>query len=183
MFLHRTAAEPPPRSPQVRWAIPRFIVLFGILFGILTWLLDGNGPLERVNERVISITHFQTRVAAQVLQAAGENVTAEARCLVGRSFSCEVDTGCNGMVAASLFLAAILSFPAHWRLRVYGSVALLPVILGVNILRVSTLYWMGTHRPQWFSLAHIYVGQVVVIAATTCLWLLWLSWNPRRPSA
>lgn len=159
----------------------RFIATFGLLFVTLLWLFDGAGPIRAVNQWIMAFTRFQTRVAAGLLRGLGDTVTVSGSTLIGPAFSCEVDTGCNGMSALILLAAGILAFPATWRIRGLGLV-LLPGIVLINIFRLAALHSIGSHLPSWFGPAHVYGGQVVVIVLTVALWFVWMTWTFRSPA-
>jgi len=176
-----TATESPSRSLNTPGV--RFLLGFGFSFGILYWLLRGNGPASALNDAVGALTLVQTRVAGVLLGILGEPVKQQANTLFGGEFTCAVDTGCNGMTAVTLLAAGFVAFPVPWRSRLAGFVVLLPAVLAVNVVRIAGLYWTGVHHAAWFGPAHVYVGQVLVILATTALWLAWLSWTSRPRAA
>jgi exosortase/archaeosortase family protein len=160
--------------------IARFVILFGLVFGIALWLLDGDGPVTALNTGIGALTTAQARGAGLLLSATGETVEADGPVLRGPRFSCDVDTGCNGMSAVILLVAGIVCFPATaFRTRLAGILVLVPVVLVLNVVRIAALYWTGAHRPQWLEISHVYFWQTVMIAATAFLWLSWLSWKSR----
>jgi len=166
------------------WRIARFAVLFGVAFGVFMWLLDGHGPVDAVNRVIHGWTEIQTLAAAKLVGLLGGSATAQGTYLGGPGFSCEVDVGCNGMSAAALLLAGLVSFPAGWRARIAGAGLLLPAVFAVNVVRLAGLYWTGVHWPELFAPMHVYVGQAVVILVSAGLWLAWLSWNsPSRAAS
>ncbi len=174
------AATPPSSSSRRPW---QFILLFGGAFGLLVWLLDGAGPVAWFNRGIHQFTLFQASTAASMLRVLGESVTAHGAVIGGAAFSCEVDTGCNGMTAVALLAAGLLSFPTSWRARALGLLVLLPAVVAVNLVRIALLYWVGAHFPAHFGTVHVYVGQVLVITATAGLWWIWLTWSSQRPVA
>ena len=175
-----TEVQPKPNKNR---GTVKFILLFVGLFVGLVYLLDGTGPVQPINQAIHQFTLVQTQVAGGLLNLVGQSVTAAGNLLIGPTFSCEVETGCNGMSAVVLLLAGLLSFPAPWRHRLAGLAVLLPAVILVNILRIAGLYWVGEHASQWFGPAHVYVGQVLVITVTAGLWWGWLSWSARRRAA
>ena len=168
-------ASPTAPAAVSRWIVVRFLILFGALFGLLLWILDGTGPVAGLNAAINRITLLQARAAAGLLRWVGQEVSASGASLDGPGFACTVDTGCNGMSAVVLMAAGLLSFPVPFRFRALG-VLLLPLILLINVIRIAGLYWTGVHAPDWFGSAHVYGGQVLVILLTMFLWLGWLTW-------
>jgi exosortase/archaeosortase family protein len=168
-----------------RGSILLFLGLFGLSYAILYWLLNGSGPLPFVNQGIDELTRAQASIAGHLLRALGEQVTSSGTALIGQSFSCDVNEGCNGMSAVVLLLAGLLSFPATFRNRLLGGLVLIPTVFVVNVVRIAGLYLVGSHAPAWFVVSHVYVGQVLVILVSASLWWSWLSWSfrGRRPSS
>jgi len=161
----------------------RFVLGFGLGYLVLNWFLSGSGPAPFLNDAIDGLTRIQTAAAERILRFFGEDVTRTGDVLRGPSFSCAVGDGCSGMSAITLVIAGLLSFPAPVRRKVLGFVVLVPAVLIVNILRIAGLFWTGVHAPAVFNLAHVYIGQVVVIVVTLALWWLWISWSSRPRAA
>lgn len=178
---NRAAAD--RRGAVSLWHDPgfRFALLGAVLFGALSWLFRVDGVVPILGRFVQFATAAQASVAAVLLRLAGQPVVRKGLLLDGEGFACEVGEGCNGFVALTLAAAAVLAWPVPWRRRLVGLLWMLPVVLAINVFRIAGLWWVGRHRPDWFDLAHVYVGQVVVIVGTVAAWGIWLSWNePRR---
>jgi exosortase/archaeosortase family protein len=169
------------RETAIESAAPiiRFVAFFGIGYLLLHWLASGSGPLPAVNTAIQELTVVQTMAAEQLLRLVGEPVRRDGDLLMGAAFSCEVGEGCNGMSALNLVLAGILSFPALPRRKLAGLLLLVPAVFAINIFRIAGLYWTGVHHPSFFNMAHVYVGQVLVIIVTVVLWWFWIAWNSR----
>ncbi|HEX7878360.1 MAG TPA: archaeosortase/exosortase family protein, partial [Candidatus Eisenbacteria bacterium] len=154
------------------------------LFAFFSWILRVDSVLPIVGGFVRVATEAQASIAAALLRLAGQPVVRKGLLLNGNGFACEVGEGCNGFVALTLAAAAVLAWPVSWRRRLTGLLWMLPLVLALNVLRIAGLWWVGRHRPDWFDLAHVYVGQVVVVVGTVAAWGIWLSWNePRRPAS
>ena len=81
----------------------------------------------------------------------------------GRRFSFTVVPDCGAIPSMSIFLAAVLAFPAAWWKRLAGAVGGVAILYGVNIVRLSTLGYIGaiddSPDRKWFTFAHEYVWQ------------------------
>lgn len=89
---------------------------------------------------------------------------------------------CGAIEIMAIFLAAVLAFPTLWRKRLIGLAAGLPVMYGVNILRLTVLAIIGavdTSR-EWFNFAHEYVWQAIYIIFVVAVWLLWVEYIVNR---
>lgn len=105
----------------------------------------------------------------------------------GRQFGFHVVPDCGAVPSISIFLAAVLAFPAAWWKRLTGGVVGVAVLYGVNIIRLATLGYIGaidaSPGRKWFTFAHEYVWQGVFIVFVVAVWMLWIEWlvRPRRP--
>lgn len=92
----------------------------------------------------------------------------------------EVAANCSGISIAWLLLAAIVAYPASWWTRVVGFLVGFVLLLGMNLLRVVTLFWVGAHVPGSFALAHENYWPILSIIVTVSLLAVWLMWVQSR---
>jgi exosortase H (IPTLxxWG-CTERM-specific) len=135
-----------PESPRRRSAL--FLVRFlGLL--IAFYFLVASGP---VNDAVIvPFTAGIARAGAAVLKVLGEPVTVAGTEIRSSAFAVRIENGCNGIETALLFGSAVLAFPAPWRRRLAGLLVGFLAIQLINLVRVVSLFWIGAHRPAFFS--------------------------------
>ena len=96
------------------------------------------------------------------------------------AFAVDVKNGCNGVEAMLILVAAVLAFPAGWKARLAGVAAGTLVIQALNLVRVVSLFWLGTHRRDVFDLFHAAVWQTVLILVAVGLFVLWTRWIGAR---
>ena len=102
--------------------------------------------------------------------------------LVGpSSLPIEVTLACSGADALALCLAAILAYPARWRLRAAGVVCGAAIILALNTIRIGTL-GRAAGSPRTFEALHVYVWPAVLTMAIAGFVLTWMRIVDRRPS-
>ena len=89
-------------------------------------------------------------------------------------FAVKVDNGCSGLEAVILICAAVLAFPTTWKLRVIGVLGCSFAILGMNIIRIISLFYIGQYSMQWFEWAHLYAWDVLIMADGLIAILLWM---------
>ena len=89
---------------------------------------------------------------------------------------------CGAIPSLSIFLAAVLAFPAGWWRRALGLLAGLPALFLVNTGRLATLAVIGayTNGGPWFDFAHEYVWQGIYIVFVVACWLIWVELLVRR---
>jgi exosortase/archaeosortase family protein len=89
--------------------------------------------------------------------------------------------GCDGVEAASLYLAGVLAFPTTWKARLIGLAVGVPLIQVINLGRLVGLYYAGIYMPSAAETMHVYVAQTVVILFSTAILVFWLARVAARP--
>lgn len=90
------------------------------------------------------------------------------------NFAVLVDNGCSGLEATILVIAATLAFPTSWKFRLIGAAACSLAILGVNLLRVISLFYIGQYSREWFDWAHLYAWDVLIMIDGLIAYALWI---------
>ena len=94
----------------------------------------------------------------------------------------DVTLACSGADATALCLAAVIAYPATWRMRLAGGGAGLALILSLNTLRIGTL-GRAVASPAWFNTLHVYVWPAVLTLAIAGYVFGWMRLADRRPSS
>jgi exosortase H (IPTLxxWG-CTERM-specific) len=156
--------------------LARFLGLLVVLYFLVAW--------HPVNDAVIvPFTAGVARVSAAVLNALGETVTVSGTEIRSARFVVNIENGCNGVETALLFGSAVLAFPAPWPRRVFGLLAGFAAIQVINLVRVVSLFWIGVHRPAFFSSSHTVLWQSIVVLCGVILFLAWASREQRARAA
>jgi exosortase/archaeosortase family protein len=77
------------------------------------------------------------------------------------------------------FIAAVLAFPALIRRKIPGIVVGVALLMGLNLIRVMSLYYIGVHFPRFFDTAHEEVWGIPLIIATVFICAVWIEWAQR----
>jgi exosortase H (IPTLxxWG-CTERM-specific) len=95
-------------------------------------------------------------------------------------FAVKVDNGCSGLEAVILICAAVLAFPTTWKMRLIGVLACSLAILGVNLIRIISLFYIGQYSIEWFEWAHLYAWDVLIMVDGVIAILLWIRYAVSR---
>jgi len=156
---------PPGRKPGIIF-VARFLVALIVFYVVIA--------LNPVNDRVIvPFTRGVVRASALLLRSVREPVEVTGTVIRSPRFALDVQNGCNGVEAMMLLAAAIFAFPATMRSRLAGLVVTSVAIQLVNLVRVSSLVWLGEHHRDVFDVIHVAVWQTVVILAAVSMFVLW----------
>ena len=100
-----------------------------------------------------------------------------------QTFALGVHNGCNGIEAVILLVAAIIAFPASLRSRLLGVAGAAVAIQLLNVVRLSSLFWLGEHYRSVFDLFHVGIWQSLIILAAISLFVFWSLKFAERPLA
>ncbi len=130
-----------------------------------------------VNDYVIvPFTELVAHGSALVLRSVGGVVEVMGTVIRSPRFALDVQNGCNGVEATILLAAAIFAFPATLRSRLIGLGAASIAIQLLNVVRLSTLVWLGEHHRGIFDFFHVAVWQSLIILAAISMFVFW-SWK------
>lgn len=168
-----TAARPlRPRLVFVGKFVAAMIVLYAVL------------ALNQVNDHVVvPFTEVVAHGSALLLRVVESGVVAVGTVMRSPRFALDVQNGCNGVEAVILLAAAILAFPATLRSRLAGLVVASVAIELLNLVRLSSLFWLGEHYRRVFDFVHVAVWQSLVILAAVAIFILWSLKFAKRPLA
>ena len=153
----------------------RFAVLLAVFYFAVAW--------RPVNDAVVvPFTAGIAQTSAAVLNVLGEKVQVEGTKIRSDNFAVNIENGCNGIETALLFGSAVLAFPAPWKSRLLGLALGFVAIQVINLVRVVSLYWIGAHRPSFFSASHTVLWQSIVVLCGVLLFLVWASREQRKPA-
>ena len=117
---------------------------------------------------------LNTAVASFVLNIFGAGTTAVGVNLSGPNASIQVFEGCDGIEPTMLLVAGIVAFPATLRHKLRGVLFGGLFILGVNFLRIISLYIVQVKWPAGFDFMHLDFWQVFFILLALVTWAVWI---------
>jgi exosortase/archaeosortase family protein len=87
------------------------------------------------------------------------------------AFACEIVIGCTGLLPAAVVAVAILTTPGPAAAKRWGLVAGVGVMLLINVVRLTHLFYLGVHAPRQFPVAHLFLWEIGMVAAALAVWL------------
>lgn len=152
-----------------------FLAIQASLFGI-----ELLGPVQQ--HVIMPFTGWLADFSAFVVKLFDAKVIAYDNVIqsTGNGFGVAIMPGCNGVEACIILIAAILAFPAPWRMKWVGLAAGIVAVQAVNILRIVSLFYLGQWDMQWFEFAHLYLWQALIMLDVLVVWLLWVRYLARK---
>lgn len=100
------------------------------------------------------------------------------------AFAFRVVPDCGAIPLMAIYVAAVLAFPATWRRRGLGLLFGLPILYGVNLVRLSSLAYVGvldrTPDDRYFTFAHEFIWQGVFLVFVAVFWMAWIEFVVQR---
>jgi exosortase H (IPTLxxWG-CTERM-specific) len=151
----------------------RFALVFVALL-LLLFTLELTPPVQTY--LVLPWTQVLTTLSAALVMPFDANVISYGKVLqntvTGQGVA--VEAGCNGVEACLILAAAVLAYPASWRLRFWGLLLGFLAVQCVNVLRVISLFYLVGVNTELFKFAHLYLWQALIMLDVLVVWLLWI---------
>jgi len=112
-------------------------------------------------------------ITAMVLSVLGEAVQVEGVSLYSPLLNMRIVSECTAITPTMVFAAAVLAFPSSVSGKLKGLLLGIGALYLINLVRVVSLYYIGTHAPDQAEFAHIVVWQAVMVLIAIGLWSLW----------
>ena len=133
-------------------------IYFGILGG--TWMQE--------------LAESTARWSSFGLNLLGSSTSVDGTMLSSDTFAVNIVAECTAVGPLVLFMGAVLAYPSPLRAKSLGVLLGLVVLTLVNLVRIMSLFWIGSAFPQYLSVAHLLVWQTAIIILAILLWLLWV---------
>jgi exosortase H (IPTLxxWG-CTERM-specific) len=142
----------------------------GVVF--LTYREAVLGPL------LTPLTMLTARATFALLQSSGIEV-ARFGAVISHpdGFAYEVYYRCTGFLPVAFLTVSILAYPGTLRRKIVGLALGMPILVGLNIIRLIHLFRIGVYHPATYDLAHKVLWEGFVILAVFGLWLGWRWWS------
>jgi exosortase H (IPTLxxWG-CTERM-specific) len=140
----------------------RFIGIFLCVFLALFSLQ----LMEPVYVRVVEpFTSFIATLSAWIVLPFDDSVTAYGRVMSDSvsGFSISIESGCNGVEATIVLVAAVVAFRASWRQKLLAIVLGFIAIQVANLARIISLFYLGQWNIDVFTWIHLYLWPVLIM--------------------
>jgi exosortase H (IPTLxxWG-CTERM-specific) len=125
-------------------------------------------------------TALVARAATATMSTFDHDVVAVGPTIMQRAngFGVTILSGCNGIEAMIVLVAAMLAYPAPLKHRLVGLAAGILAIQALNLVRIVSLFYLGQWNRDVFEWAHLYAWQILIMLDALVVWLLWLKALP-----
>jgi exosortase/archaeosortase family protein len=159
------------------WFVAKSPVLaFGAKFGALMVLLYGVLALpfsERILYSYLEANAWASNFILNLLRQ-GTNVTEVT--IRSPEFAIAIRRGCDAVEPTGLLCGAILAFPGSWSRKWAGMLGGIVILQLLNLIRIVTLFLIGSHLPAFFPSAHLEIWPALFIIVAIICFVGWKGW-------
>lgn len=155
------------REPVI-WFVLRFGFFMAVFYGLLL--------IPAVDRVVYGYLVANAWISNAILDLLGFATRVDGTLIASADFSIAVRRGCDGLEPAALVISALLAFPAPWTRKIAGILVGTAVLLLLNILRIVSLFWIGSVSRPIFAKAHLEIWPLLFILAAFVICWGWVRW-------
>ena len=175
------SAAPAPAAPLrtlLRWYAGRAPLLhFGVKFCALITLFYLVLLLPACQRMVHAVTLIDARLCGAMLNLIGQhNRVIDGTLWSGDKAVVTVLPLCSGFEFLCLFSAAVLVFPAPLAKKLPGMLVGVALLLALNLIRIMSLFFIGIHYPNIFTVVHEEIWAMILVIASIVLYVAWIRW-------
>lgn len=179
----------PPKARQQRDAQPKFgtlamagelisrhrdivraVIIYAWALTVLLlfyWWLDGTVFFQSFLEYNAQATGFFARFFDSEATVSGSIVASDA-------FAISIVEECTSLAPLAIFVAAVFAVPSTLSRKALGIALAFVVLSAVNLLRTTSLFYLGSAYPSSMEVVHLLVWQSIMVAVAVSLWILWM---------
>jgi exosortase family protein XrtM len=175
------------RKPGLSWSLLKSewrswfagkapVLLFGAKFGALVLLLYGILAVPFSERILYSYLEANAWISNLILDALGQGTHVSGVTIQSPVFAIAIRRGCDAVEPTWLLCAAILAFPGSFTHKLAGMFVGTVILQLLNLCRIVTLYWIGSHFPAFFPSAHLEIWPTVFIIVAIIYFIGWKGW-------
>ena len=120
-----------------------------------------------------SLVEFTAKATAFILNLFGADVHASGSTISSSAFSTDIIGECTGLIPMTIFVSAVLAYPCKIKGKAIGIAMGIFGLYLLNLMRTTSLFYIGSTFPSLFETAHYLIWQSLIILAAIILWLFW----------
>ena len=120
------------------------------------------------------VAAWTARWTSYTLNLLGSSTTVNGTILSSDSFAVSIVAECTAVGPMLLFVGAVAVYPTPLRGKGLGILLGVVILTAVNLIRIMSLFWVGSAYPQHLDTAHLLIWQPAIIILAIVLWLFWV---------
>lgn len=120
-----------------------------------------------------ALARWTAQWSNEMLNGIGFETTVNGTIIASDTFAVNVVRECTAVGPLLLFLGAVAAHSTSLRSKLYGAALGIVILTGINLVRIVSLFWIGSVWPEYLGIAHLLVWQSAMILLAIVLWLYW----------
>jgi len=149
--------------------ISQVLIVYAMCLFSLLWLyleLNGSTALD-------SFLAWNAQATGFLAGVFGSQIDVQGNVVRTTGFSMHIVDECTSLAALAIFLSGVIALPASLAHKLWGILLGVVVLSAVNVLRTTSLLYIGIFFPSALDIAHILVWQSLMIVLAVVLWIVW----------
>ena len=151
--------------------ILKLLGLFSV--GIITFLIITNLPFF-TNVIYPKIIVVNSAISSLILKILGYGTTWNADQIISDQANVSIRKGCDALAPVAIFGSVLLAYPAAIKPKIKAVILGVFTLLGINIIRIVSLFMFQIHAPHLFDLMHLVIWQGIFIFLALMLCFYWI---------
>jgi exosortase H (IPTLxxWG-CTERM-specific) len=151
----------------------RFSFIFGVLL-VLFYSLTAGATYDNI---LAAYLNYSARLSSLILNGFGVPSFVSGLTIESTQFAFTVQRGCDALEPSWFFLTAVLAFPARFMRKVLGVLAGVTLLNLLNLIRIASLFLVGSYYPSAFNTIHVELWPAAFIILSILLWIGWVAWT------
>ena len=140
--------------------------------GVALWLL----ALPAVDRILYSYLEANAWASNFILNLLRQGTQVSDVTIRSPEFAIAIRRGCDAIEPTGLLCGAILAFPGPFVRKLTGMLAGMVILQALNLVRIVTLFLIGSHIPAFFPSAHLEIWPALFIIAAIICFVGWKGW-------
>ncbi len=155
----------------------RFCIYFfvSILISIVVYIWVRN------SSTIEPFLGFNAQLATDIWNLFDNSVSAEGTLISSSDFNFEVTAECTSIGPTAILLSAIIAWPSTIKEKIKGIIVGATALFIINLIRILTLFYIGSHFPNHLDLFHYYIWQGIIVLLALGLWAFWMDKMVQSP--
>lgn len=129
------------------------------------------------------VSRWTANWSSSALNLIGFSTIADGTIIASSTFSVNIVAECTALGPIILFIGAVFAIPASLKNKVIGILLGTITLSIVNILRIVSLFWIGSQFPRHLEFSHLLIWQGLMIVLAIVLWLYWSEYIVKAKNA
>lgn len=112
--------------------------------------------------------------SSYTLNLLGLSTAVQGTILSSDRFAVSVVAECTAVGPLLLFMGAVGAYPSPLRAKGLGIILGIVILTAVNLVRITSLFLIGSSYPQHLATVHLLIWQPAIIILAIVLWLFWV---------